>query len=461
MSRMKDMTTGDPLKQILFFAFPLLLMNLCNYLYQITNTYVVGNFLGKEALGAVGGASGSLHFLVFGFFFGLTGGLTVVTAQRFGAKDMVNVRRSIGTSFVITFIISTSLLLTAGFTIRPVLRMMNTPPELIENASAYMQILFFCGSAIVLHSMLNSILRALGDSKTPLYFSIYGNIANICMNLYLVYFKGVGVTGVAWATIFAQVTSFAGCVAYSLWKFPILRLKKEDFRMDWRFTWEHLRVALPMAFQFTVTSVGIVILQRAVNGYGSDAVGGISATSPIGTVTIAPLFTIGIAIATFVAQNYGARKLDRIREGVRKMVFVVFGFTALTSVLMYSFAPQLVKIFLKDNVDNAVALDYGVIHLQFQAMFYVILGQLFIFRNAQQGMGHASIPFWAGVAELVARVFGAIFLTAWFGFKGAAISHPLAWLFATILVAIDYWWTIRKLKKTGIPERIKTGKKTA
>lgn len=462
MSRMKDMTVGNPLWQILTFSAPLFAMNLLYLSYAVVNTYVAGNTLGPAALAAIGSAMGGLHYCVFGFFSGMTSGFTVVTGQRFGAKDMANVRRSIGTSFILCACISLPLLILAGVGAKAALQLLRTPQEVIGNATMYLRILFFFSFLNIMHLLLNSILRALGDSKTPLYFSIYGTLANIGMNLLLVLYFELGVAGVAWATIFSQSTAAIFCAAYALWKMPILRLKKEDLRMDWRFSWEHLRIALPMALQFSVTSVGMVVLQWAVNDFGKDALGGISATGPLGTLTIAPLFSIGVGIATYAAQNYGARNLERIREGVRKTAFVVFCFTLATSILMYIFAEPLVDIFVKDDDPNApIVLAYGTQYLRLQATFYVILGQLLIFRNVQQGMGYASAPFWAGVAELVARVVGAFVLAQLFGFTGAALSHPLAWIGATVVVFADYVFTIRKLKKTGIPERIKTGKKTA
>ena len=274
MSKMKDMTVGNPLWQILTFSAPLFAMNLLYLSYAVVNTYVAGNTLGPAALAAIGSAMGGLHYCVFGFFSGMTSGFTVVTGQRFGAKDMANVRRSIGTSFILCACISLPLLMLAGMGAKGALQLLRTPPEVIGNATMYLRILFFFSFLNIMHLLLNSILRALGDSKTPLYFSIYGTLANIGMNLLLVLYFKLGVAGVAWATIFSQSTAAIFCTAYALWKMPILRLKKEDLRMDWRFSWEHLRIALPMALQFSVTSVGMVVLQWAVNDFGPDALGG-------------------------------------------------------------------------------------------------------------------------------------------------------------------------------------------
>ncbi len=454
---MKDMTVGNPLWQILTFSAPLLMMNLFYISYAVVNTYVAGNMLGPAALAAIGSAMGGLHYCVFGFFNGMTSGFTVVTGQRFGAKDMVSVRRSIGTSFILCACISLPLLILSGWGAKGALQLLRTPPEVIDNATLYLQLLFFFSFLNIMHLQLNAVLRALGDSKTPVYFAVYSTLANIGLNLLLVLYFDLGVAGVALATIIAQSTAAIFCATYTLWKMPILRLKKEDFRMDWRFTWEHLRIALPMAFQFSVTSIGIVVLQWAVNDFGKDALGGISATGPLGTLTIAPLFSIGIGVATFAAQNYGARNLRRIREGIRNTAYVVLAYTFLTGILMYLFAEPLVDVFVKDDDPHAATvLAYGTEYLRLQAMFYVVLGMLLVFRNVQQGMGCAAAPFWAGVAELAARVAGALVLAQFFGFTGAALSHPLAWIAATVVVFLDYIFTIRKLKKTGIPMQKKS-----
>lgn len=462
MSRMKDMTVGNPLWQILTFSAPLLVINVFYLSYAFTNTYVAGNKLGPEALAAIGSAMGGLHYCVFGFFNGMTSGFTVVTGQRFGAKDMGNVKRSIGTSFVLSAMIALPLLMTAGFATPMLLRLLDTPKEVIGMATIYLRILFFCSFPNIMHMLLNCILRALGDSKTPLYFGIYSVLANIGMNLLLVLHFELGVVGIACATVFAQTTAAILCAAYAWWKMPILRLRKKYFRMDWRFTWEHVRIATPMALQFTVTSMGMVVLQKAVNSFGKDALGGISATGPLGALTIAPLMAVGVGVATFVAQNYGARKLDRIREGVWNTLLASIAFTIVFGGLVWLFAEPLVDIFVKDDVGNkATVLAYGVKYLRIQTEYYAVLALLIVYRNALQGMGYASAPFWAGVAELVARVTGAWVLTELFGFGGAAFSHPFAWFAATVVCCWDYFWKIRKLKVTGIPERIKPAPKEA
>lgn len=448
---MKDMTVGNPVKLILFFSVPLILANICQQCYNLADTFVVGRYLGKAALAAVGGASGTLIFAIFGFFFGLSGGLAVITAQKFGAKDYAAVKKSIASSLVLCAAISLPPLLGAGFFARELLVLMNTPGDVIDNAEKYLQILFFLGLPNILHTMLNSTLRSLGDSKTPLYFMALSNFINIGLNFYLVLVAGWGVAGVAWATVIAQIIS---AVLFYIWvikKNSFMKLSASDWIPDWKFYLEHLKIGLPMGFQFAVNTIGILVIQRVFNGFGSDAVGGISAVQPLNSVTFMPLFSIGISVATFVAQNYGAGKLDRIRSGTANTMTISFIYTAVTSVIMVIFARESVMLFLENTPDNAEAIAAGSRFLQIQAMFYTILSVLLVFRNVLQGMGYPFMPFMAGVSEMVLRVLVAIFFTGWFGFDGVCLAHPIAWLGGALPLVIEYFRIIKRLKKSGIP----------
>ena len=447
------MTTGNPVKLILVFSIPLLMANICQQCYNLADTYIVGNYLGKNALAAVGGASGSLLFLVFGFFFGLGGGLTVITAQRYGAKDYENVRRSIAATLTISTAITIPALLFFGLCSRKLLELMNTPADVINEAALYLKISFIFGFANIMQTICNSVQRAFGDSKSPLYFLALSNFLNIGMNLYLVLVAGWGVAGVAWATVISQTFAVLCFFFYMSKKNPYMPLKLVYWKFDFKFYLEHLRVALPMALQFAVTSIGGVVLQRAVNGFGSDAVSGISAVHPLNSVTFMPLFSIGIALSTYVAQNYGARNLERLRSGTSKSLVITLVYTVATSLLMYCFASKMVEVFLSRTAENAQAIAYGEHFLRIQAMFYVLLGFILVYRNALQGMGFPFYPFMAGVLEMFLRVFGAVALSVWYGFTGAALSHPLAWVGSAVLLTWDYWRKIKMLKRTGIPER--------
>lgn len=440
----KDMTTGSPTKLILFFTLPLLVGNVFQQLYNMADTFIVGRTLGYKALAAVGG-SGPIMFLVFGFFFGLTCGLAVITAQRFGAHDDNGVRRSVATSTVICTVITQLVTLVCVLGARPILKAMDTPPEIIDDTYRYLIVIFYGGWTLVFYGMLSSIIRALGDSRTPLYFLIVASIVNIILDFYFILNLKSGVAGAAWATVIAQGLSGFLCLIYMLRKFPILKLHLKDWEFDYAFYKEHLRVALPMAFQFSVTAVGVLVLQRALNGFGPVAIAGYTAACRIDSIAVQPLFSFSIAMATFAAQNYGAGNVPRIREGLYKCSAMAIAFSIVAGVLLIWFAAPLTEGFIGEY--NPEVIRCSQIFLNTSAGCYTILAMLLIYRNVQQGMGHSFIPFMAGVVELVLRVIGAFGLAGWLGYTGVCLSNPLAWVGATAILAWDYCRTMRKLRR--------------
>ena len=441
----KDMTTGSPTRLILFFTLPLLVGNIFQQLYNMADTIIVGRTLGYKALAAVGGSSGSIMFLVFGFFFGLTCGFAVITAQRFGAHDEDGVRRSVAASLVMCAVITAAATLLCVFGARPVLEFMRTPEDIVDETYNYLIVMFWGSWTIVFYGMLSSIIRALGDSRTPLYFLIISSIVNVVLDFYFILSLKSGVAGAAWATVIAQGLSGFLCLIYMLRKFPILRLRRRDWIFNASFYWDHLRVALPMAFQFSVTAIGVLVLQTALNGFGSVAVAGYTAATRIDQLAIQPLFSFSIAMATFAAQNYGAGNIPRIRDGVFKCSAMDLGFSVFGGVPLILFASPVTAWFIGGHDEQVIHCSQ--IYLNTNASCYVILAMLLIYRNVQQGMGHSFIPFMAGVVELVLRVVGAFGFAVWFGYTGVCLSNPLAWIGATAILAWDYCRTMKKLRR--------------
>ncbi len=441
----KDMTTGSPTRLILFFTLPLLVGNIFQQLYNMADTIIVGRTLGYKALAAVGGSSGSIMFLVFGFFFGLTCGFAVITAQRFGAHDEDGVRRSVAASLVMCAVITAAATLLCVFGARPVLEFMRTPEDIVDETYNYLIVMFWGSWTIVFYGMLSSIIRALGDSRTPLYFLIISSIVNVVLDFYFILSLKSGVAGAAWATVIAQGLSGVLCLIYMLRKFPILRLRRHDWIFNASFYWDHLRVALPMAFQFSVTAIGVLVLQTALNGFGSVAVAGYTAATRIDQLAIQPLFSFSIAMATFAAQNYGAGNIPRIRDGVFKCSAMALGFSVFGGVPLILFASPVTAWFIGGHDEQVIHCSQ--IYLNTNASCYVILAMLLIYRNVQQGMGHSFIPFMAGVVELVLRVVGAFGFAVWFGYTGVCLSNPLAWIGATAILAWDYCRTMKKLRR--------------
>lgn len=445
------MTSGSPAKLLFFFTLPLLIGNIFHQLYVISDTWIVGQKLGKEALAAIGGSSGTLLFLIFGFVSGLIGGLTARTSQYFGAKNYRRVRQSIGTSIVITAITAVIITgITVGF-LDQFLRWMNTPEDSFQHAKDYLLVLFGGTFISCFFLFIQMILRALGDSQTPLYFLMFFNLLNIGLNAFFVFVLGRGVSGVAEATIISQFISTTLCIIYALRRYKLLRLKWYDWRFKWSFYLEHLKMSLPMGFQFTVTSLGICVMQYYVNDFGTDAVAGASAASPLATIAISALFSIGVASMTFTAQNFGARNLKRIRHGVRIINFASIVFSAVVGTIMTIFAPELIGLFV-DGETTAAVIDYGVQNIRISAPLYPVLAVLIVFRNVLQGFGYANISFMSGIAEMIIRSACVPFLSAWFGYQGAISCNPLAWTGAALLLVGCYIYSLRKFRKHGIPD---------
>ena len=428
---------------ILAFSIPLLLGNVFQQLYSMVDTLIVGRFVGMHALAAVG-STGAISFLVLGFVMGLTGGFSVVIAQRFGAGDEAGVRRAVsmaaGLSLLMTMVLTVVSVLGAA----PLLRLMHTPDDIFTDALAYIVIIFAGTGASVFYNLLSGILRALGDSRTPLYFLIVSSVLNVVLDLVLILVFSLGVAGAAYATVISQVVSGVLCLLYMAWKFPILRLRREDWRPDGGLCLLHLRLGLPMAFQFSITAIGIIVLQRAVNGFGSVVVAGFTAASKVEQLTTQPLNTLGITMATYAGQNLGAGEIGRIRTGVRISVLLTLGYSALCCVLVFLWGGQLAGLFLDSGEQQAI--DAARQYLNTVSVFFAVLGLLFVFRNTLQGMGSTLVPLLGGVCELVMRTVISLTLPGVIGYTGACLASPMAWIGAVIPLVVTYILLVRRLQ---------------
>ena len=438
----KDMTTGNPVKLILFFSIPLLIGNVFQQFYSMVDTIIVGRYVGVQALAAVG-VTGSLSFLILGFTFGLTGGFSVIIAQRFGANDEDGLRKSVATSTILSIISTIIITLASMLSAKPVLSLMNTPDDIINDATIYIIIIYAGTCATVFYNMIAGILRSLGDSKTPLYFLILSSILNIILDLFFILNFNMGVRGAAYATVIAQGISDILCLIYALKKYPILRLKKEDWIWDKNFALKHLNVGIPMALQFSITATGVMVLQTALNAFGSTVIAAYTAASKVEQIVTQPGISFGTTMATYCGQNLGAGKYDRIKEGVKKGSIITIMVSIIAAVVLFVFGKSLSTLFISS--DQIEALNYSKQYLNTVAAFLPILGMLFIYRNSLQGIGDAFIPMMAGVAELVARVIVAFTFPAFIGYIGICLASPFAWIGATIPMAIKYRILIKRM----------------
>lgn len=440
----RDMTTGNPVKLILSFSIPLLIGNIFQQFYNMVDAIIVGRFVGVQALAAVG-ATGSLAFLVIGFIFGLTSGFCVLVAQRFGAGDYKSMRHMVAMSLYLSVGITVILTIVMVGTARPLLEIMNTPDDIIAEAEKYISIIYAGMMATMFYNLLAGILRALGDSKTPLYFLIIASILNVVLDLFFVINLQAGSAGAAYATIISQAVSAILCFVYIVKKFPILRFEKGEmvFRLDT--TLKLFGIGLPMALQFAITASGVIILQSAINSFGSTVVGAYTAASKVEQLTTQPLMTFGTTMATYVSQNLGAGKMDRIREGVKKGILLTILASILGTIVVFLFGKGLISMFIvKEQVE---AIDLAVNYLNIVSFFYIPLSLIFIFRNTLQALGDGLVPMLAGLSEMLVRTFFAFFVATKIGFLGICIANPSSWFAAAIPLTITYIVKMNKIKK--------------
>jgi putative MATE family efflux protein len=439
----KNLTVGNPALLIVSFSLPLLGGNLFQQLYNMADTFIVGRTIGVSALAAVG-CTGSIMFLIMGFVMGFTAGVSIIAAQRFGASDSAGVRRSFAMSVLLGFVITVALMAISLFAIKPLLIFLRTPEEIFNDACNYIIPIFSGIIAMVFFNVFSNMLRAVGDSRTPLIFLSIACVINIILDLVFIIVFHAGTAGAGIATVTAQFISVCLCVLYIQKKIPLLKIRKED----WRFTkgelWTHLRVALPMGFQMSIIAIGMVVVQFALNGLGTTAVAAYTAAIKIDIVASMPMASFGIAMATYTAQNFGARKYERIKNGCLQCALISGSFSIFMGLLFILFGRVFVTVFIGTNIE---AVELAQTYLVICGSCYVILAMLFIFRNSLQGLGNSLIPTIGGIMELLMRSFAAIALSVPFGFAGICWASPLAWLGAFVPIFIAFMLNVKRLTR--------------
>ncbi len=431
----KELTSGNPLKLIILFMIPIFIGNLFQQFYSFMDALIVGRTIGLNALASVG-ASSPMIFLVISFIFASTQGFSVVTAQKFGARDYEGVRKSVCTSFMLSFIlIAVMTAISAPFS-KQMLLFLNTPQDILAQANDYLFIMFIGIFATVFYNLSSNIIRALGDSKTPLYFLIFASILNIVLDLILILKFNMGIKGAALATVISQGVSTVLCVFFMFSKFPVLKLKKKDWKLDFDFIFEHLRIGIPMGFQMSVLTIGIIAVQYVLNGFGSTAVAAFTTGMRVDQLFSQSLLALGTAVATFTAQNFGANKMSRIRHGARSAVLIAFILSGVIAIILTLFGRNLVNMFM--DVPNEDVIKLTLLQLRIVAIFFFFLGILFIYRNVLQGMGNVMAPLLSGVAELIMRTIAAFVLGRYMGYLGICLAGPAAWIAAAIVLYAGY-----------------------
>ena len=446
----RDLTQGSPLKLIVSFALPMLFGLLFQQLYSFADAAVVGRFLGAEKLAAVG-ATGSVNFLVIGLCLGLCSGFSIPVAQAFGAKNENQVRRCVWHAAVLSAGLSLFFAVIATVLCKPLLRLMNTPEEILDASASYIRIIFAAIPCCVLYNMAGGILRALGDSKTPVLFLIIASVINIVLDLFLIIICRMDVAGAAVATAVSQLLAGAGCIIVIMKKFPILYLGRKDREYSPSLAKAMLGTGLPMGLQFSITAIGSVIVQWSVNGLGVHAVAAVSAAVKISAFFACVYDALASTMATYAGQNMGARKLNRINQGLRcaSVIGVIYSIIAFGTVML--FAGSMIGLFIDADAAPEVT-SMGIRFLRINAAFYIPLLFVNIVRLSIQGMGYTRVAMLAGLSEMIARSAVAFFAVPVIGFTGACLASPAAWVMADLFLFPCYFQVMRMLRQRLMPD---------
>ena len=444
----KDLTVGKPFTLLLRFAIPLVLGNLFQQLYNLVDAIIVGQFLGINALSAVG-ASASVNFLILGFCIGICVGLAIPIAQKFGAKDFVMMRRFVANSYYLALAFAAAITLTTALLCDNILNWMKTPDVIKADAYTYQLIIFLGIPFTILYNILASVIRALGDSKTPFFFLVLSTMCNILLDLICIVVLKMGVAGAGLATIFSQGISGVACLFYMRRKYEILRFNTGEKRIDFSVCMTLLSVGIPMGLQTSITAIGSIMLQTAVNSLGALEVAGYAAALKIKGIFICPFDGIGSAVATFCGQNLGARKYERLRQGIRSGVCIGFIWCIFTFITLQLFTENIALLFVNTTEKEVLAFVRQFMHTT--SYFYPALAILGSYRFAVQGVGYSKLAMLAGMLEMIARTFMSVVMIPRFRFTAVSFTDQTAWISAAIFSTVAFYVIYNnKIKKIPI-----------
>lgn len=437
-----DMTEGKPLSLILKFAVPMLIGNLFQQVYNLVDSVVVGRLVGADALAAVG-ASSSITFLFFALCNGFGGGGGIITSQYFGSKEDAMVKKSITNTAYIMFVFPLLVGIVAFLLSEPILLLLNTPENIMHDSLIYVRTMCIGIVFVSLYNFISSMIRALGDSKTPLYFLIGAGILNAVLDYVFVKFCNMGVFGVGLATLIAQFLSGIGCLIFAVSKNPYFKLKKEDFKFERELIKRVIKLGVPLSLQFSLIAISCMALQRVVNSFGAVAVAAFTATSRIEQIIHQPYQTLGTALSTYTGQNYGARKKERIIEGYKKSMLIMVIFSIVMLPLMQLFGEPINRLFVEDT--EVIAM--GAKALRITSIFYVFLGVIYVVRGVLNGLGDAFFALLNGIVEVIGRFTVPIMLTsiALIGVWGIWWSVGIVWFISGFTAWLRYLYYKKKV----------------
>lgn len=444
----RDMTHGSPMRLILGFWIPVLLGNLFQQVYNLADSIIVGRFVGVSAFAGVS-ATGSLNFMIIGFLLGLCAGCAIPVAQAFGESNPEKMRRCFANALYLCGGISAAMSIATALGARAILRWIGTPEDIMEPAYHYIVCIFGGMSGIMLYNLSGGMLRAVGNTRTPLWFLAFSCTVNVVLDLLFVAGFKMGVTGAAVATVISQFLSGALCMALIFRKYEVLRIRGGEWRPDLAILRRLSGMGLPMGLQFSITAIGSVIMQTAVNGLGSGAVASIGAGNKINILFTCPFDAMGMTVATWCGQNLGARRIDRVRQGMRDALIAMAVYAVVAMVCIRLFGEGLIRLFITEAEPSIIlgAMKF----MNACAWFYIPLMSIFVFRNALQGLGYSRVAMLAGLFELVGRAFVAFALVGPMGYDGAILANPVAWVMANVLLIPACMVAIRRLERGAGP----------
>ncbi len=445
----QDMTEGNEVKLLIQFSLPMLIGNISQQFYNLIDSIVVGKYIGANALAAVG-ATNSLNFLSFSICLGLSIGISIIISQYFGAKKEEDVKRAIANAVYVIAVSGIIMSILCSCLARPILQALNTPPEILDDSAAFLKIVSGGMIAVAAYNAIAAILRALGDSKTPLIFLVISCVVNVVLDLLFVLKFGWGVAGTACATVISQGIAALGCVAFALINNPYFKLKKDHLKVSWPIINQCIRIGIPVAIQNSMIALSLVALQSVINGFGEVAVAAYTATSRVEQLIQQPFNSLGAAMSTFAGQNMGANKLDRVRNGYHKSILIVAAFSLMALLTVQLGGHAIMKIFVEDGA--VIAL--GSTAIKITSCMYFALGMIYITRGLLNGTGDAFYAMINGMVEVVGRVgFSSILaLIPVVGVWSVWATTGLTWFITAVASVIRYRqgkWENKSLVTSG------------
>lgn len=431
-----NMTEGGIMKNLIYFAVPVLIGNIFQQIYNVADMAIIGNVLGDSALAAVGAAA-PIYGLMIGFAGGLTNGFAVIIARYFGAGDEKSMKKAVSLTYILALAIAVMLTVVGMIFMHPLMKALKTPDEIIGDTEKYMNIIMLFATITIAYNMLAGMMRAVGNCKAPLYFLVVSAFVNIGLDFLFVKFFGMGVAGAAYATVISQLVSVVLCFIYAMKKCDFLIFSSKNAVFDKELLSDLTSTGLSMGLMYAIVSVGSVILQGAVNSFGTATMAAHTAARKIDDIFMLPLGTIAMAASTFASQNYGAGKRNRVRQGILCGIKIAVAWSVFSVIVAVAFRRQLIQA-LTGTTDNIV-IETASEYIVWNISFFFILSVLLVLRSSLQGVGRKLIPVSGSIVEFLLKIAGAAVLAPKFGYFGICILEPLIWTICAVIVLVDYY----------------------